>query len=131
MRTKLELSIGNDMEELMSISEKIFDYGKKRNIDEKLMVEISLCIEEIGGNVIRHAFKPGQKRWFDLLIFEKGDSLIIRLRDNGKAFDPTQYLLTRPDDTEHYGIRLIQGMAEKIEYRRSLDLNNLMIVLKK
>lgn len=64
----MELSVGNSIEELMDISQGIHKFGKGRDISDKLLKELSLCIEEIGGNVIRHAFKPGEKSglilWF-------------------------------------------------------------------
>ena len=95
------------------------------------MQQLSLCIEEMGGNVIRHAFKPGEKKWFDVMILDKEDSLIVRLRDNGAAFDPTKYLADHSNTEELYGIRIIQGMASDMQYRRTLELNNLIIVLNK
>ncbi len=128
---KLELSIGNSMEEVMKISEGINKFGKGRNISEKLLMELSLCIEEIGGNVIRHAFKPGAKQWFDMLILDKEDSLVVRVRDNGAPFDPTKYWEEEQNDELRYGILMIQGMASRMEYRRTIGLNNLIIVLDK
>ena len=128
---KLELSIGNSMEEVMKISEGINKFGKGRNISEKLLMELSLCIEEMGGNVIQHAFKPGAKQWFDMLILDKEDSLVVRVRDNGAPFDPTKYWEEEQNDELRYGIRMIQGMASRMEYRRTIGLNNLIIVLDK
>lgn len=61
----------------------------------------------------------------------KEDSLIVRLRDNGAVFDPVQYLREHHDNEEKYGLRLIQGMADDIRYKRTLDLNNLIIVINK
>lgn len=130
-KDRLELSIGNNMDELMKISLGIHKFGQGRNISEKLLKELSLCIEEMGGNVIKHAFAPGEKKWFDIMILDKEDCLIVRLRDNGAAFDPTKFLLESRNAGEFYGIRIIQGMADEMQYRRTLDLNNLIIVLNK
>ncbi len=130
-KDRLDLSIGNSMDELMMVSEGIHKFGKGRNISQKLLNELSLCIEEMGGNVIRHAFKPGEKKWFDVMLLDKEDSLIIRLRDNGAPFDPTKYAAEEQDLDDRFGIRLIQGTADNMEYKRALDLNNLIIVLKK
>lgn len=129
-KNRLELSIGNSMDEVMKISKGIHKFGKGRKIGEKTLLVLSLCIEEMGGNVVQHAFKPGEKKWFDVLILDKADSLIVRLRDNGADFDPIRYL--DENQTENtYGIRLIQGMADSMEYRRTMGLNNVIIVLKK
>lgn len=132
-KDRLELSIGNSMDEVMNISSGIFRLGENRDIDKKLLNEISLCIEEMAGNVVRHAFKPGEKKWFDVLILRKPQSVIVRMRDNGSAFDPSHYLNTagHPDSKETFGIKLISSIADKFDYSRNMGLNVLIIVLNK
>jgi len=126
---KLELSIGNSMDEVMLISSGIYKFGKNRQIDEKALHTLSLCIEEMAGNVVQHAFKPGEKRWLDLTIMDKPEKLIVRIRDNGSAFDPLAYVSA--GEEKGYGIKLIHALAESFEYRRGMGLNNLIIHLRK
>lgn len=128
-KDKLEISIGNSVDELMKVSSGIYKFGEGRNINDKLLGKLSLCIEEMGTNIIKYAFKPEKKQWFDLLILDKEDQLIIRLRDNGDAFDPTKYAET--GEQEYLGIRMIQGLSDSMMYRRTIGLNNLTIVMKK
>lgn len=125
----LELSIGNNMDEVMKISSGIYKFGKNRRISEKTLHTLSLCIEEMAGNVVQHAFKPGEKRWLDLTIVDKPEKLIVRIRDNGSAFDPLAYLSA--EEKDKYGIKIIHALAEHFEYRRSMGLNNLIIHLRK
>ena len=127
-----ELSIGNSMEQVMTLSEKITELGKTADIDQHTLNTLALCIEEMAGNVVRHAFAPGEKKWFDLMILNKGDSMIVRMRDNGKEFDPVRYLHEN-EDTENgrLGIRLISALSNQFEYRRTIGLNNLIIVVNK
>ena len=55
------------------------------------------------------------------------------MRDNGKLFDPVNYYKEQIQENpeEHIGIRMIQSIAQRFEYRRSIGLNNLVIELKK
>lgn len=128
-KDRLELSIGNSMDEVMTISTGIHKFGKNRNIDEKTLGLLSLCIEEMAGNVVKHAFREGEKRWLDLTIIDKPTSVIVRIRDNGTAFNPLSHL--SENAREKYGIKLIESLADDFEYRRSIGLNNLIINLKK
>lgn len=128
-KDRLELSIGNSMDEVMTISTGIHKFGKNRNIDEKTLGLLSLCIEEMAGNVVKHAFREGEKRWLDLTIIDKPTSVIVRIRDNGTAFNPLSYL--SENAREKYGIKLIESLADDFEYRRGIGLNNLIINLKK
>ena len=127
----LELSIGNSMDEVMTIAHGIHKFGEGRQIPEKTLDLLSLCIEEMAGNVVQHAFKSGEKKWFDLMILDKEDSLIVRIRDNGMAFDPTKYLCDDKRKEQQYGIRMIAGLANSMEYRRTIGLNNVLIKILK
>lgn len=127
-KDRLELSIGNSMDEVMAISAGIGKFARGRELDERKLNLLSLCIEEMAGNVVRHAFKPGEKRWLDLTIVDKPEEVIVRIRDNGRAFDPLAYL---NGNAEGYGIRMIHALAKDVEYRRSLGLNNLIICIGK
>ena len=128
-RNRQELSIGNSMEEVMRISSGIYKFGRNRNIGQETLNMLSLCVEEMAGNVVKHAFKPGEKRWLDLTVVDKPETVIVRIRDNGSPFDPLGYPITR--EGEGYGILLIRKLAHNIEYRRSMGLNNLIIHLRK
>ncbi len=128
-KNRLELSIGNSMEEVMVISAGIHKFGRNRDLDKETLNLLSLCIEEMAGNVVQHAFKPGEKRWLDLTIIDRPEALILRIRDNGSAFDPLAY--DNGADAAGYGIRMIQKLADHFEYRRSMGLNNLIIHLRK
>lgn len=132
-RDRLELSIGNDMAEVMEISSKIYKFANGRQIDDHAINQLSLCIEEMAGNIVKHAFKPGEEKWFDMVIVDKEDSLLIQMRDTGNMFDPISFYKEQDlnDIEKNIGIRMIQSIAERFEYRRSIGLNNLIIVLKK
>lgn len=133
-KDRLEISIGNSMDEVMDISTGILRLEKRWKIDKKMLNEISLCIEEMAGNVVQHAFQPGEKKWFDVLILNKSESVIIRMRDNGSAFDPSEYLNTLSDgsdEKEAFGIRMISSLADKFDYSRNMGLNVLLIVWNK
>lgn len=124
---RLTISIGNSMDEVMAVSQGIVRFGERRNLDSSLVNKLSLTIEEIAGNVVQHAFRPGEKRWLDFVILDKPDVLVVRVRDNGAMFNPVQYLKEHPDDPKHPGIRIVHELADRFEYRYSLDMNSLMI----
>ena len=128
-KNRLEISIGNSMEEVMMISTGIYKFGANRNLSQETRNMLSLFIEELAGNVVQHAFKPGEKRWLDLTIMDKPDKLIIRIRDNGSPFDPLAYLSA--GETKGFGLLIVQKLAENMEYRRNIGLNTLIIHLRK
>ncbi len=132
-KDRLEISIGNSMDEVMGIASDICKLGHHHDIDETMLNEISLCIEEMAGNVVKHTFRPGEKKWFDVLIIDKPASVMIRMRDNGAAFDPWNYLHTadKTGEEQQFGIRIISSIADRVDYARKMGLNVLVIVLNK
>ena len=131
-KQRWDVSIGNDIDEVLTLSEKITNSTQVTDIDFHTLNVLGLSIEEMAGNIVRHAFSPGKKKWFDIMILNKDNSIIVRMRDNGREFDPVRYIHENPDENdEKLGIYLISHLANKIEYRRALGLNNTIIGIDK
>ena len=86
---------------------------------------MSLSIEEMVSNIVAHGFKDGREHYIDIKIIVAQDEIILRIRDNGVAFNPLQY----DADGEHYGIAMIRGMAKDFQYKNAVRTNNLTVVL--
>ena len=125
---RLELSAGNSMDEVIRVCKSVDAFARAHGIEGRLLRNLVICVEEIAGNIVRHAFTPGKAQYLDIVILCRSDKLIIRIRDNGALFDPVTFLRTHPD-SGHLGILLTSGLADDITYRRSVGLNNLTITL--
>jgi len=127
----LDISLGNSMREVVKLSDKVADFCRAHGIDKRRTYLLSLCIEEMAGNVAKHAFKPNEKRFMDIRVLVKNERLILRLRDNGRRFNPFEYLKTQDprDVCSNIGIRLVHNMASHVDYRYSIGLNNLIITV--
>ena len=79
----------------------------------------------MAGNVVQHSFKPGEKRWFDLLVYIKPDTILLRMRDNGRPFDPLARLREQAehDPEKNLGLKVINGITDSFEYRNGVGLN--------
>ena len=99
--------------------------------NKKRSMYASLCIEEMANNIIQHGFVKGNDNRIDIRLVKKGKSMLIRIRDNCKSFDPTKFMELKETDTndpaKHIGIRMTYKMVKKIQYVYSLGLNNLSI----
>ncbi len=56
---------------------------------------------------------------------------MIRIRDNGRPFDPVEwYEKNHPEDpASGLGIRIIMKLAKDVKYIPAMGLNNLMITM--
>ena len=57
--------------------------------------------------------------------------MILKVTDDGLPFDPTVYESSNKDDIEFQtdGIEMIKKLADKINYMRTLNLNNTIFEL--
>ena len=99
--------------------------------EEKIAVHVALCIEEMATNIVLHGFTKDQKEHqLSVRLLQKQDALVIRFRDNCRAFDPVHYV-PRKAGKDALGINLVLKLADEARYTYSLNLNNLTLVLKK
>ncbi len=89
-------------------------------------------MEEMAGNVVTHGFS-GDRRMHsvDLRVVHSGDEIILRIRDNCAAFNPSERARVMEGDTEgkNVGIRLVYRIARDVSYQLLLGLNVLTIRL--
>ncbi|MBQ3355680.1 MAG: MATE family efflux transporter [Oscillospiraceae bacterium] len=127
----LELSIKN-MEEATAASQQSSAFCVNHGDNPRKAMLISLCVEEMVGNIILHGFtKDNREHSVELRILFKDQTRVIRIRDNCVNFDPLAYLeLHKTDDpAAHIGIRMVMKTVKSATYVNSLGLNNLTLVL--
>ncbi len=118
------ISIRNDMNEVMTLADRIHAVCVSEGISEEKSHRLSLCIEEMAGNTVQHAFSDSKDHYMDIRILIKGDDVIFRLRDDGIPFNPIA-----EDHDDHYGINVVKAVAKSIDYRNNIKMNNLTVVL--
>ena len=126
---RIDISV-TSMEEVTDVSRRISEFCRQRGIDARRSFFASLCMEEMAGNVVEHGFSLDNKQHsVDIRVVHKEDRIILRIRDDCSEFDPSAYHKAMQSDQEgrNVGIRLIYGIAEKVDYQNLLGMNVLTI----
>ncbi len=121
----LEARLGT-MAEVEDTAARAGDFCRERGGSPRLANHISLCVEELAGNVIRHGFADGKPHHMSVRLLRKPDTWILRLRDDCRAFDPVHYV-PAGGEGEPLGIHLALALADEAAYTYSLNLNNLTL----
>jgi len=130
IKAKLNLSIENNMEEVMDLSNRVFMFGEKYFDDKSLVNKLSLCIEEMVGNIVEHGYESSSDtHYIDMRIIITSKNIIFRIRDDGTPFNPMDFADKHEINEKNIGIHMIQNIAQNIDYRTTIGLNNLNIVL--
>ena len=126
---RIDISI-TQLSEVVSISSRVIDFCRERGIDERRAQHAGLALEEMAGNIVEHGFtKDSRPHSVDIRVIHRGDDIVLRLRDNCRAFNPSERfrLFDPADPAKSVGLRLVYGMDKDVSYQNLLGLNVLTV----
>ena len=126
---RIDISI-SDMYGVLDTAEKIETFLLEHGAGEREAYYGALCMEEMAGNIVSYGFAADDKdHLIDVRAAIKDDIMILRIKDDCKAFDPTirEELLPDNDRLKDIGIRMVFKIAEDVKYNHTLGLNVLTI----
>ncbi len=118
-----------DIPQLYDCCAKAADFVKAHNGTKQQIYLLSLFMEEMGRNVLTWAFRDEKKHRLLIKIMYSAGNFILRFRDDGIVFDPTEYYRIHKNETplENFGIKIVLGMASEVTYLNTMNLNNLLV----
>ena len=131
----LTLDIKNELPEVKRATDALRDLWVKQKLPEDLEVRVTMCLEEVLSNVIRHGCEPGLnydiKVHYTILAGAPG-GIEVEVSDNARAFDPLT--LPPPDLTVPLeqrragglGVFLVRRMMDEVRYERRGDRNHFL-----
>ncbi|HCA05550.1 MAG TPA: hypothetical protein DEO32_06615 [Ruminococcaceae bacterium] len=124
----LDFSITEEAD-VITASKTVEEFCENKGALPKQSMMLSLFVEELTGNIVKFGFADGKKHSIDVRVIKRDDGWTLRIRDNCRKFDPTEWIKLHDDEdkTKNIGIRMVCGMAKKVKYLSTMDLNNLTI----
>lgn len=131
----LQFKLQNRLSELERLSRYLQDFGERHGLPPKCIFEINFALEEILSNIIAYAYCDDKPHWIKIRLSLEGDTLTIRVKDDGRFFNLSQALppeIHCPLDQRRIGglgIFFIRKFMDRIVYERQQDTN--ILTLKK
>lgn len=124
--------IGNELSELGRLAEQI----EALELPPAKAFNLNLILDELVTNTISYGYAEGEPGWIEITVIVKDGTVALRIRDNGRRFDPTQK--AEPDldipleekPIGGLGIHLVRKLSTRFAYRRDGDVNETEIVMK-
>ncbi len=129
----LNFSVGADVDEIVSASERIGEFCAANGMSAKETMRLEMSMEEVM-TLIRqvNADADVQALHFDLRAFSVNGVSGIRIRYSGIPFNPFNYAPADEGVGEdmYMGVRMIKRMVEMVNYQSAFGVNTLQILLK-
>jgi anti-sigma regulatory factor (Ser/Thr protein kinase) len=126
----MKLELHATPEEVMRAVEALREFARAQCFSEKTVFDLTLALEECGSNIVNHAYKRDAHQQFTVTFHRNGSSIVLELRDCGPLFDPTDDQckpLTEEDDPGGWGIQLVRGHMDELQYTREGEENVLRL----
>lgn len=123
--TLFDVTITSTEEDAVKAAQELLQCCIDNGIPEKTANALCMAAEEMCVNIARFGYKKTCA--IDICLSKTDDALILRLRDDGIPFDPTEYKQEDGDIFEVSGITIIRRIVKNVSYVRVLNLNNTVI----
>ncbi len=134
----LAFSVKNTASEAAKASAKIFDFCKKKGMSSKVMMTMSLAVEEMLLIIFGHCLEDMSNQYADVRIMMTEEKIILYMRCAGNLFDPIDYYQRRKAEAmrngevlmdDSLGIEMIIKQAKEVRFQRTFGMNNLTILI--
>lgn len=120
----MDFTIENSVEAAVDASAKVMEFCRENAVDDTVATRVAVAVEELCVNTAKYAYGPAS-RMVDIFIKINERTIILRVRDNGDIFNPTEY----QDDTGQLisGLSMLRAISSSIEYNRVIGFNTTLI----
>lgn len=119
-----------DIASVAACSQQVAAWCEAQGIDGRRSYLVPLAVEEMAANAVEHGFAKTRPPAIDVkLILKRDGTLVLRMRDNGAAFNPMDLDLSAADPCSAVGIRMLRQGVKGVEYQNTVGLNNVVVTL--
>ena len=120
----LDISVMASLDEAVKVSQEVIEFCKENNVSLNIANLAAMALEEMTVNIIKYGGKSA--KWIDINISIEENEIRLRIRDNGKPFNPAEYTFDS-DEYDIHGIEIVKRISSKVDYIRTMDMNNTII----
>ncbi len=123
--TCLDFTVNADVSNVPKVIGGIMDFCKENGVDGTKANFAAVAAEEMFVNCVQYGGKGS--RWIDICLTLEENNMLLRIRDNGKPFNPLEYEHDADEFASIHGINVIKALATNVSYIRAMDMNNTVI----
>ena len=122
--TCFDFTVKADMDETALVPREVKKFCLDHDISANRANIVAVAAEEMIVNCIKYGGRLSH--WIDVSLVIEKQKMLLRIRDNGVPFNPTEYEFDSGKFDIH-GIELVKAISSDISYMRTMDLNNTVL----
>lgn len=133
----VSFSVPGSAEGAVTASARMSEFCEEQQMEAHYSMMLPLALEEMLVLVNQHCFEGNETMYADVRILLSQEEVLLRIRCGGQLFDPIADYRKRTAGMseeellmdESLGIRMITEAAKSVTFRRTLGVNNLVVIL--
>ena len=133
----ISFSVPGSAEGAVTASARMSEFCEQQEMDPRYEMMLPLALEEMLVLVNEHCFEENEDMYADVRILCSKEEVLLRIRCGGRIYDPVAEYQKRVQNMseeellmdESLGMRMITEAAKSVTFRRTLGVNNLVVIL--
>ena len=131
-----EIRIANQLAEIGKVIDLVDAFGRSHALSERVRHDMSIAVDEIISNIIHHSYRGEANHSITVRLRLVPEELHVEIVDDGAAFDPAAYDVSRPTGsvTERalggLGLHLVKSLMDNVCYFRLGNDNHVTLIKK-
>ena len=117
-----------DLDGAMAFAGRVREFCLSRGGGEALAEKLEHCVRNVAGSIISYGFVEKRRNRLSIILQYRKSHCTLRFRDDCTPFDPEDR--ESAGDKRGEGIRNALDMADESHYTYSMNLNELMMILR-
>lgn len=127
------MTIPSSTRHLEEVRHFIETHALNAQLSEDAVEQFKIAVDEACTNVIEHAYRGEEVHELDIAVIVEDDVFTVRIRDEGKAFNPETY--REPDifafakrrRAGGFGVHIMRQLMDRVEYRTRGNVNEVRL----
>lgn len=117
------LTVPSSTRYLEDVREFVAQHASEASFGPDIVEQLKMAVDECCTNVIEHAYRGEPERPIDVAVIVENDLLAVRIRDEGRAFDPTNYhepdlmQFARNRKSGGFGVHIMRRLMDEVLFR--------------
>ena len=133
----LSFSVQNTAEGAVRASQEMADFCRQNEVKKSLAGFLPMALEELLVIVNEHCLQGRGVQYIDVRILFDEDGLLMRIRCDGKIFNPVAWYekrssaMTREElmMDELLGMKMVIAKAKNVQFQNTFGVNNIIVVV--